>query len=69
MVKKLSISQDYVLRRQRAYPPVGDALDAIQKALQTLQASGAIKLPSDAKAWVDACEAVKTHIPKKPKGQ
>lgn len=69
MAKKLSISQDYALRRQRAYPPVGDALDAIQTVLQALDSSGVIKLPPVAKAWVDACEAVKTRIPKKPKGQ
>jgi len=32
--KKLQVTQDYVLARQRAYPPAGDALDAIMQALE-----------------------------------
>lgn len=64
VAKKLRITQDYALARQRAYPPVGDALDAIQKALAALDGKGGFTLPPEAKAWVEASEAVKTHIPK-----
>lgn len=65
MAKKLLISQDYALARQRAYPPVGDALDAVMKALVAINGKGGIKLPPEAQAWIDACEAVKVRISKK----
>ena len=63
--KKLQVTQDYVLARQRAYPPAGDALDAIMQALAILDGKAGINLPADAKAWIAACQAVKTRIKKK----
>jgi hypothetical protein len=68
MPKKLVITQDFALARQRAYPPVGDALDAIQRALSVLDGKAGINLPAEAKAWIAACEDVKTRI-KKPQGK
>lgn len=68
MAKKLQITQDYALRRQRAYPPVGDALDAIQQALAALDGRAGFNLPAEAKKWLTDCENVKVRIPKVPKG-
>ena len=65
MAKKIRFEQDAVIARERLYPPAGDALDAIMKALQFLDGRGGVNLPADTKAWIAACLDVKTKVPKK----
>jgi hypothetical protein len=64
MPKKLVVTQNYALARQRSYPPVGDALDAIMKALAAVEEKTGTPMPEETKAWVDACKAVKRRIVK-----
>ena len=49
--------------RAAAYPPIGDQLDNIWKALAYLKASG-VSLGPDGEAGLAAIEAVKTALPK-----
>lgn len=65
MPKKLHHRTDYRKHRGAAYPPVGDALDAIAKGFRAL-AEGK-PLPAETLAWIEACEAVKATY-RKPKG-
>jgi hypothetical protein len=44
--------------RTAAYPPVGDALDAIAKLVRAMIDAGQ-PVPAEALAWVEACERVK----------
>jgi len=50
------------LRRRDAYPPVGDALDAIAKGLAAYRDGK--PLPPETLAWLDACAEVKRRHPK-----
>lgn len=50
--------------RVEDYPQVGEALDAISKALRAIIDGKPI--PQDAVDWVQRCEAVKARYPKPP---
>ena len=58
----------YIGRRKAEYPIVSDALNCILEAFKVLKAGG-INLGPEADKWINACESVKTKIPKnwKPK--
>jgi hypothetical protein len=49
--------------RAKAYPPIGDQLDAVMKLADHLIQSG-VTLPQDVKTWVDQCKAVKKKYAK-----
>ncbi len=51
-------TETYKEKRAREYPSVGDQLDAIWKALAT------IDLPEQSKVMLDAINSVKTKFPK-----
>jgi len=60
---KIEHKRDYRPLRARAYPPLGDALDAIQKGFRALVDQGH-ELPRETVAWVEACEGVKSTYKK-----
>jgi len=62
---KITHHEPYGRLRARAYPPVGEQMDAILKLVQALYAQG-IKLPDETRAWMEKCEAVKQRYVKKP---
>lgn len=49
--------------RARAYPPIGDQLDAILKLAQHLQSTGQA-LPDAVANWIEECNSVKRRYPK-----
>lgn len=53
----------YNIRRVFEYPPIGDQLDAIWKALEQLQTDGA-DLPPDTKSTLDIIADIKLRHPK-----
>ena len=61
---KINIKVDYRAKRREAYPPIGEQLDALWKALAATPET----LPPEARAMLDQVQAVKSNIPK-PKGQ
>jgi hypothetical protein len=67
VAKKLHFGEDYVRHRGREYPHAGDALDAIMKGFEAIQAGG-IALPKETTDWMEACRAVKARI-RKPAGK
>lgn len=62
-MKKLHHKTDYRGHRAGAYPPPGDAFDAIAKGFRSLIDQG-VDLHPDAVAWVNRCEAVKRTFEK-----
>lgn len=66
-MKTLHHRTGYSEHRRTAYPPSGDALDAIAKGFRSLIDQG-FTLHPDAVAWVERCEAVKTKFKKPHKG-
>lgn len=48
--------------RAKAYPPVGEQLDAIYKMAVALRDAG-ISLPPETMKWIGQCQAVKTRYP------
>ncbi len=54
---------NYTYHRMKAYPEIGNQLDAIFKLAKSLQAQG-IALPSDTLNWLDAVQSVKDAYPK-----
>lgn len=62
-MKKIRHTTNYRPHRAAAYPPSGDALDAVAKGFRALLDQG-INLGPEAKAWVEACEAVKARYRK-----
>lgn len=61
-MKTLRIETDYAARRAAEYPPIGDQLDAIAKALER---SGIREhLPAETRDWLDKIAAVKARFPK-----
>jgi hypothetical protein len=67
VAKKLHFGEDYARHRAREYPLPGDALDAIMKGFEAIQATG-LTLPKETTDWMTACRAVKTRI-RKPVGK
>lgn len=61
---KIRHSEDPAALRKRAYPPVGDQLDAVMKLAKALSEQG-ITLPAEVTAWVDQCQAVKEKFKKR----
>lgn len=55
---KITHRRDYAEARRGAYPPVGDQLDVIWKALSTLPVS------PETRAMLEAVQAVKRTFPK-----
>ena len=56
---KISHRRDYACARRTEYPPLGDQLDALWKALATMD------LPPDAKAMLEQIGGVKKRYPKR----
>lgn len=48
--------------RQKAYPSIGDQLDAVYKLTEALQ--GVIELPPEVLVWLEDIKAVKASYPK-----
>lgn len=59
---KITHKPNYRLMRQKAYPPIGDQLDAVYKLTEALQ--GVIELPPEVLAWLEDIKAVKASYPK-----
>lgn len=55
-------ANDFVDRRRREYPEIGEQLDAIFKLVYSLQLQGQ-KFPPDVEQWVAQCLAVKEKYP------
>lgn len=55
---------EYVRLRRQAYPPVGDQLDAILKALNQMQLDGVMDMPRPTDAIINKWLAVKKKHPK-----
>ena len=55
---------DYLRLRAAEYPPVGDQLDAIWKALNSMQLQGVFDLPTDTDLVRNQWLAVKAKYPK-----
>lgn len=64
---KIRHYEPYAPLRARAYPAIGDQLDAIMKFAAHLQASGQ-SLPADVAQWVAQCQDVKLRYPKPATG-
>jgi hypothetical protein len=64
-MKKIKITTDYRERRAKAYPALGDQIDAISKGFRALIDAG-ISLPPETVSWVEQVDAVKAKF-KKPK--
>ncbi|VEI25184.1 Uncharacterised protein [Bordetella bronchiseptica] len=62
-MQKISYRASPAERRARAYPPIGDQLDAVMKLAAALQAAG-MQLPDDVTRWVEQCQAIKRKYPK-----
>lgn len=60
---KIRHYEPYAPLRARAYPAIGDQLDAIMKFAQHLQTSGQV-LPDEVAQWVAQCNHVKQRFPK-----
>ncbi|CAB3898441.1 hypothetical protein A7P25_08435 [Achromobacter xylosoxidans] len=60
---KIRHYEPYAPLRARAYPAIGDQLDAIMKFAAHLQASGQA-LPAEVTQWVAQCQGVKQRYPK-----
>jgi len=60
---KINHAEDYRAMRQKAYPPIGDQLDAVMKLANVLGAYG-IALPLETREWIEACQKVKDQYPK-----
>ncbi|WP_395757103.1 hypothetical protein [Achromobacter sp. EB05] len=60
---KIRHYEPYAPLRARAYPAIGDQLDAIMKFAAHLQASGQA-LPDEVTSWVAQCHNVKQRYPK-----
>ncbi len=60
---KIRHYEPYAPLRARAYPAIGDQLDAIMKFAQHLQSSGQV-LPDEVAQWVAQCNHVKQRFPK-----
>jgi len=63
---KIRHSEPYAPLRRRAYPSVGEQLDAVLKMAQALHAQG-IALPDETQAWIAQCQAVKDRYAKQPR--
>jgi len=50
--------------RAKAYPPVGEQLDAVMKLADHLIKNG-VDLPTEVRDWVAKCKAVKAKFRKK----
>lgn len=57
---KINIKVDYRAKRREAYPPIGEQLDALWKAL----AADPSALPQAAREMLDQVQAVKSKFPK-----
>lgn len=62
---KISVKVDYRAKRREAYPPIGEQLDALWKAL----AANPSSLTPEASAMLAQIQAVKTQFPKPPGAQ
>lgn len=62
-MQKISYKASHAERRARAYPPIGDQLDASMKLAAALQVAG-VPLPDEVARWIDQCKAVKHRYPK-----
>ncbi|MBR8653984.1 hypothetical protein KDH83_11785 [Achromobacter sp. Marseille-Q0513] len=60
---KIQHSEPYTPLRARAYPAIGDQLDAIMKFASFLHESGQ-ELPGPVLDWVVQCQGVKQRYPK-----
>ncbi len=60
---KIRHSEPYAPLRARAYPAIGDQLDAIMKFACHLRDAGQ-PLPASVQQWVDDCQRVKQRYPK-----
>lgn len=54
---------EYITRRKLEYPKISDQLDLIMKAFKYLKDNGVV-IGTDGDSLINACEAVKTKIPK-----
>jgi hypothetical protein len=54
---------NYSYHRMKAYPEMGEQLDAIFKLAKALHAQGLV-LPSDTLAWLDEVQSIKDAYPK-----
>lgn len=57
---KIQHNGDYRRSRAKAYPSVGDALDAIYNFALAVQAAKLVQMPPAMTAWLDACSKVKS---------
>lgn len=64
---KIRHSEPYAPLRQKAYPLVGDQLDALLKLAIALRDNG-FKLPEETEEWINKCSEVKNTY-KKPNAQ
>lgn len=60
---KIRHYEPYAPLRARAYPAIGDQLDAIMKFALHLQSSGQT-LPDEVAQWVAQCNHIKQRFPK-----
>jgi hypothetical protein len=57
---KLHHTGDYRVKREGEYPPIGDQIDALWKALEPNKT----KLPKEARDMMERVQAVKRKFPK-----
>ena len=57
---KLHHTGNYQAKREREYPPIGDQIDALWKALEPNKA----KLPKEARDMMERVQGVKQKFPK-----
>lgn len=55
--------EDYRVARTKAYPKIGDQIDAIMKLASALKDQG-ITLPQATVDWINTCQTIKTTYPK-----
>lgn len=61
---KIKHTEPYAPLRARAYPEVGEQLDAIVKMAAALKEQG-FEMPSETIAWLNKCQAVKSKFSKR----
>lgn len=59
---KITHKPNYRLMRQKAYPPIGDQLDAVYKLAKALQ--GTVEFPPDVLKWIADIDQVKDKLKK-----
>lgn len=62
---KIRHSENPLPLRKKAYPEVGEQLDAIMKMAAALREQG-IELPAEVHKWIDSCLEVKQRFKKHP---